>query len=324
MGQLRKRSPVIILIEPHRLDTVTSGGYRYQACVFEHLKAEQGRKIASTSRDLQPLIDRLRREEPQATIVVDGLFAELRAKPLPSGTIALLHMVPTRSNWCEQPMHVLATSATTAAAVAGQSRSTTVVRPGLDVCFDQERMVRKPDGAVQVLCVGTISAAKGQARLVRMLQQMKQPWQLALIGSYDPDDEELLRVRQHGEGLPIALHGSVSIQEIAYRFARADLLVSLSRSESFGMAVAEAAAAGLPVLALATGELDSFIHNGKNGWLLPNDVDDQDIQAHLQDLLITPSKLEAARAARTRPPLADWKDVAQRFVAACNAAHGSP
>lgn len=315
---------MIILIEPYRKPAVTSGGYRYQACVFEHLAAGQARKVASTPRELQPLIDRLRREEPQATIVVDGLFAELSAKPLPSGTIALLHMVPTRSNWCEQPMHVLATSATTAAAVAGQSRSTTVVRPGLDACFDQARIARKPDGVIQVLCVGTISAAKGQARLVRMLQAMRQPWQLALIGCYNPDDEELLRVRQHSEGLPVALHGSVSIQEVAYRFARADLLVSLSRSESFGMAVAEAAAAGLPVLALATGELDSFIQTGKNGWLLPNDADDDEIHAYLQDLLITPSKLAAAKTARTRPPMADWQDVAQRFAAACIETHGSP
>jgi glycosyltransferase involved in cell wall biosynthesis len=315
---------VIILIEPQRNEGVTSGGYRYQTCVFDHFTAEQGRKIAATPQELQPLIDRLRREEPQAMIVVDGLFAELGPKPLPSGTIALLHMVPTRSDWCEQPMHVLATSAKTAAAVADRSRSTTVVSPGLDVCFDQARIVRERDDVSQIVCVGTISAAKGQARLVRLLQSMRQPWRLELIGSYDPDDEELLRVRKHGEGLPVALHGAISIQEVAYRFARADLLVSLSRSESFGMAVAEAAAAGLPVLALATGEIEGFIQNGKNGWLLPNDAADHEIEVCLQNLLSSPRKLEAAKGARTRPRMADWQDVAQRLAAACIATHGSP
>lgn len=313
---------MIILLEPRHAADMTSGGFRYQQCIFDRLAPTVGRRIATTPAELDSRIARLRSEQPSAILVVDGLFAELRSEPLPPGTVALLHMVPTRLDWCLQPMHVIATSATTAERIANRSLSTTVVRPGIDACFRQARHARQSNEAAQLVCVGTIAENKAQARLVRLLKSIRQPWQLALIGSYTQDDAELLRVRSLGEGLPVALHGVVSIEEVAYRFARADLLVSLSRDESFGMAVAEAAAAGLPVLALATGEIESFIHHGQNGWTLPNTMADDELSMHLQDLLHSPSKLEAAKAARRSPALADWDAVAKDFVVACIRAAG--
>lgn len=309
----------MILIEPQGSDDFVSGGYRYQACVFEHLPVEQGRKLTTTAPQLPALIERIRREEPDTCIVVDGLFAELAGKPLPSDTVALLHMVPSQPVWCEQPLHVIATSAATAAAVAGVCRSTSVVSPGLDECFDRDRVPREQGEATQIVCVGTISTAKDQARIVRLLESIQRPWQLALIGSFDPRDETVQHLRRCSQRLPVALQGPMPIEGVAACFARSDLLVSLSQSESFGMAVAEATAAGLPAVALATGEFERFIDHGKNGWLLPRDTEDNAIRALLEDLLSNPAKLESAKAARTRPNLASWPEVAQSFVKACAA-----
>jgi len=308
---------VIILIEPQHRSGFISGGYRYNARVFEHLAPEQGRKITATPAELPALVERIRRDEPNTCIVVDGLFAELGPEPLPAETVALLHMVPSRSDWCKAPPHVITTSAATANAVAGISRSTTVVPPGLDQCFDLERVPPKQADALKLVCVGTISPGKGQVRLVRLLASIPQPWRLTLIGSFDAASEAVAELHRFRERLPIELAGPQPIEDVAECFASSDLLISLSRSESFGMAVAEAAAAGLPVLALATGEIDRFVVDGRNGWLLPPHAEDQAIRSCLQDLLAQPAKLEAAKAARVRPAMASWREVAQSFSQAC-------
>ena len=307
----------MILIEPQRRSGSISGGYRSNARVFEHLAPEQGRTVTATPAELPAVVARIRRDQPGTCIIVDGLFAELGPKPLPAEAVALLHMVPSRSDWCKAPPHVITTSAATANAVAGISRSTTVVPPGLDQCFDLERLPPKQGAALKIVCVGTISPGKGQVRLVRLLASIPQPWRLTLIGSFDPASEAVAELRRTSERLPIELAGPKPIEAVAECFASSDLLISLSRSESFGMAVAEAAAAGLPVLALATGEIDRFVVDGSNGWLLPPDAEDQAIRSRLQDLLAKPAKLEAAKAARSRPAMASWQEVAHSFSQAC-------
>lgn len=307
----------MILIEPQRQSGFISGGYRYNARVFEHLAPEHGRKVAATPAELPAVVARIRRDEPGTCIIVDGLFAELGPKPLPAEAVTLLHMVPSRTDWWEEPPRVIATSAATASAIAGVSRSTAVVPPGLDQCFDLERLPAKQGDAPKVVCVGTISPGKDQVRLVRLLESIPEPWRLTLIGSFDPASEAVAGLRRCGERLPVALTGPKPIEAVAECFASSDLLISLSRSESFGMAVAEAAAAGLPVLALATGEIDRFVVDGSNGWLLPPDAEDQAIRSRLQDLLAKPAKLEAAKAARSRPAMASWQEVAHSFSQAC-------
>ena len=162
--------------------------------------ASPGRKVTATPAELPAVVARIRRDQPGTCIIVDGLFAELGPEPLPDEAVALLHMVPSRSDWCKAPPHVITTSAATANAVAGISRSTTVVPPGLDQCFDLERLPPKQGAALKIVCVGTISPGKGQVRLVRLLASIPQPWRLTLIGSFDPASEAVAELRRTIKG----------------------------------------------------------------------------------------------------------------------------
>lgn len=63
-------------------------------------------------------------------------------------------------------------------------------------------------------------------------------------------------------------------QELKAELARADLAILPSHFEAFGLAFAEAQAAGLPVVAYAAGSVPEVVLDGRSGWLGPvGDVD---------------------------------------------------
>jgi glycosyltransferase involved in cell wall biosynthesis len=66
----------------------------------------------------------------------------------------------------------------------------------------------------------------------------------------------------------ISVLGSLRQAELAQRFHRADCLVLPSRSDSYGMVVAEALAAGLPVIVSEMVGAKELVHEGMNGWVV--------------------------------------------------------
>lgn len=79
-----------------------------------------------------------------------------------------------------------------------------------------------------------------------------------------------------------------------------DVLVSSSHSEAMPLAVMEAMASGLPVVATRVGGLPDMVEQGESGWLVaPNDYDD--IATRLEQILATPAERERmGQAARAR------------------------
>jgi glycosyltransferase involved in cell wall biosynthesis len=79
-----------------------------------------------------------------------------------------------------------------------------------------------------------------------------------------------------------------------------DVLVSSSHSEAMPLAVMEAMASGLPVVATRVGGVPDMIAQGESGWLVaPNDFDE--MATRLVQILATPGELERmGRSARAR------------------------
>jgi glycosyltransferase involved in cell wall biosynthesis len=79
-----------------------------------------------------------------------------------------------------------------------------------------------------------------------------------------------------------------------------DVLVSSSHSEAMPLAVMEAMASGLPVIATRVGGVPDLVEQGESGWLVaPNDP--EEIAGRLRSLLSTPGELERmGRAAHAR------------------------
>jgi glycosyltransferase involved in cell wall biosynthesis len=172
---------------------------------------------------------------------------------------------------------------------------------------------------MRVACVGTVTANKGQAMLLRALQESRIDCELHLFGDASDDPAAVSSLRAAAGDFPVHFHGVLEPAQVAAQLHSVDLLVSASRHESFGMAVAEGAACGVPVLAFAVGEIASFVVHGRNGWLLPPTASDGEFALELQSLLRAPQRLHAARACAQRPSIGNWDDAATAFVDACAA-----
>jgi glycosyltransferase involved in cell wall biosynthesis len=109
-----------------------------------------------------------------------------------------------------------------------------------------------------VLCVAAIAAHKGQDVLLAALAELAdRAWQCTLVGSPDIDPGFVARLHEQveraGLGARVTFTGALTGDALARAYARADVLVLASRSESYGLVITEALAAGVPVIATAVG-----------------------------------------------------------------------
>ena len=113
------------------------------------------------------------------------------------------------------------------------------------------------------LCVSRLSPEKGVDVLVRAFDGV--PGELVLVGE-GPDRDEVERLA----GPRVRFLGRIERDDLVRWYAAADAFVMPSRSETWGMAMQEAAAAGLPLVASeAPGAGYDLIEEGVNGFRVP-------------------------------------------------------
>ena len=116
---------------------------------------------------------------------------------------------------------------------------------------------------VTFLCVSRLSPEKGVDVLVRAFDGV--PGELAVVGD-GPDRERVAALA----GPNVRLLGRIERDELVDWYAAADAFVMPSRSETWGMSMTEAAAAGLPLVASeAPGAGYDLIEEGVNGFRVP-------------------------------------------------------
>lgn len=115
-------------------------------------------------------------------------------------------------------------------------------------------------------------------------------------------------------GLPVAFTGYLRGEALATAYASADLFVFPSDSETFGQAIQEAMASGLPVVAArAGGALDLLRDGGTGAFFVPGRADD--LRAQILRLMQAPD-LRAAlgRAARATAERHTWGAVLDELL----------
>ncbi|MER6403493.1 glycosyltransferase family 4 protein [Streptomyces viridosporus] len=196
-----------------------------------------------------------------------------------------------------------------------------VAAPGADIA----PLAPGTDGVSRLLCVAAVTPRKGQHRLVEALASVAElPWSCTLVGGIAQDPEYVARlrslIRAHGLEDRLELAGPRSGAELDASYAAADLMVLTSYAETYGMAVTEALARGIPVLATDVGGLPEAVgrapDGGVPGILVPPE-DPAAIAAELRGWFGEADvrrRLKAAARSR-RAALGGWASTAQNLAA---------
>jgi glycosyltransferase involved in cell wall biosynthesis len=174
---------------------------------------------------------------------------------------------------------------------------------------------------VHLLCVATINAGKGHDVLLSALASVRNlDWHLTCAGSRGRDHAAAGRVRELAGQLSlddrVTFAGELDATELASCYDTADVFVLATRRETYGMAVAEALARGLPIVSTTTGAIPELVGHTAGLLAPPGDIHalstalsriigDADLRAGL-----------AAGARQVRERLQGWELAAGRMDAA--------
>lgn len=224
---------------------------------------------------------------------------------------------------------VVVTSATTARTLARDfavaAERITVAPPGTD----HAPLAGGSGGDVPaLLAVGAVIPRKALDRLVAALAPLQDlAWRLDIAGSLERDRGAVAALRNAIAALAdparVRLLGELDAGSLGRAYDRSDLFVSASRYEGYGMAVAEAIARGLPVVAVAGGALADWVD--RDAALLVSPDEPEALTAALSRVLTDPGTLRRLRrgvlAARERLPR--WEDTARIVAATLHGVAGS-
>jgi glycosyltransferase involved in cell wall biosynthesis len=172
---------------------------------------------------------------------------------------------------------VVATGRATVAALAAygvEPDRIVVVEPGAD----RAPLARGSGGSpMELLCVATANPGKGHDILFRALAAVPhRNWRLTCVGSLDrhPPTVERLRalLREYDLTEQVSLVGEQDLAGLSAFYDKADLFVLATLHETYGMAVAEALAHGLPVISTTTGAIADLVGDDAGLLVPPGDV----------------------------------------------------
>ncbi|MGD9961529.1 glycosyltransferase family 4 protein [Nocardioides sp.] len=282
-----------------------------------------------TSADLEALRELLARIPDGVPVLVDGLIASVAAEPLAAAgarmpVVALVHMplgaqvgegavlrsaaaVVTTSRWTRQRL------------LAEHRLDPDLVHVALPGVEPADLATGHPTGG-SLLCVAAVAAHKGHDLLLSALAGLSAAdWHLTCVGALDLQPEFVQRLRRqvadYGLTGRVSFAGPRTGPTLEEAYAAADVLVSASRTESYGMVVTEALARGLPVIATRVGGHPEALGRTTRG-VLPGLLVAPDDAAALSEALgrwlgdpVLRSSLRVAAAER-RGSLTGWSATA--------------
>lgn len=265
----------------------TTGGYAYDRQVIELLPAFgvpvsvlplPGSFPNPTPGDLEETRRFIAKRSSDSVLVVDGLaygaFPECIITEIKGRVIGLVHhplfletglpharkveLKDSEARALQRANHVIVTSRATKRILTEHmglsSEKITVAEPGTDPA----QRATGTGAPLQILSVGAVLPRKGYDLLIEALAPLRDiDWRLTIAGALDrhPQAVEAVQsaIRAHGLDDRVTLAGKVVPATLERFYESADLFVSASLFEGYGMVLAEAMARGLPIVLAAGG-----------------------------------------------------------------------
>jgi glycosyltransferase involved in cell wall biosynthesis len=264
-----------------------TGGYGYDRRVIECL-SDFGVSVSILSlpeafpnprpADLAKTRRLLKARSAEAVLIIDGLafgaFPDDLLDDIGDRAIALVHhplyletglpqarmldLKMSETNALQRASHVVVTSRATRRILAERMGLSpdkiTVAEPGTDPA----QRATGTGAPLQILAVGAVMPRKGYELLIKALAPLKTiDWRLTIAGALDRDAHAAAALQDAIEAHDLAdrvtLAGKVVPATLERFYDSADLFVSASLFEGYGMALAEAMARGLPMVLAAGG-----------------------------------------------------------------------
>lgn len=331
----------VFFVAPDAVDDAdrVSGGNVYDQRVRDGLRADswEVRMVLVTDRGQGWTARALAQLPEGALVLVDGLLATREPEALIAHgarlrLVVLVHMVvgeldDGEAGALRAARRVVATSTWTRSELLEQdvtdAHRIVVAHPGADPAPATEASA----SGGRLLCVAAVAPHKGHDLLVRALIGFadRDDWTCTIAGSLrvDPDFVDALTTQIDAVGLTdrIRFAGVLSGRDLEAAYAAADLMVLPSRTESYGMAVAEALAHAVPVLSTAVGGIPEAIAVPEAAVLVPPD-DVWALHVVLQQWWADPERRQARKAAALEARAAgrSWRTTTSIVAAALEAA----
>lgn len=192
-----------------------------------------------------------------------------------------------------------------------EGRPVLIVPPAL-ICADLRAPAAIRPAGFRGVIVASLVASKGVLEFLTMLAAQlsdRDECELTILGRSDLEPEYAQRCHALVASHPrlraiVRIREPVQPEAMPAIYAASSVAISCSRFETYGMAMHEARAAGLPLLALETGSSCAFVTRPEHGRLCQ---DDAELVRWCLQWARDPAALRAAqRAAHSHPLLSAW------------------
>lgn len=191
-----------------------------------------------------------------------------------------------------------------------------LVRVGVDPMLYSPRPLKEEANRTDILCVGRLTPAKGQALLVEALKLLVDQGKsvlLHLVGD-GPERRQLVQqVCEQGLQDRVVFHGALNPQATLEAYAKADIFALASFAEGLPVVLMEAMSREIPCVAPAIHGIPELIQNEENGLLV--------IPADALALANALARLIDSPTLRSKLGKAGRRTILERFTLQTNTEH---